>query len=253
MPRTFHCFSLVYEQIAACFKPDGPRGTSYDAYEGFHQLMTEDSDLCHNANLIHVFIPSVPGLLEKLNRGISCLDIGCGHGTPSYLLGKNFPNSTFYGVDFVQDAIDIAARRAREDNLTNVHFYAYDAARMPEDWKDKFDYVTSFDSIHDQAYPDKVLGQIFRVLKSGGVYSMVDVNAHTNVVQNKESGVGFLYTASLFHCMPVSLNFEGGMGLGTAWGKEKAAEMLSEAGFVEIDFDLVGTSTFNYHCLSKKP
>lgn len=184
-----------------------------------------------------------------------CLDIGCGHGTPSYLLAKHFPKSTFYGVDFVHEAIAVASARATAENLPNIHYIAYDAARLPQEWSNKFDYVTSFDAIHDQAYPDKALAEIFRVLKPGGLFSMVDVNAHTNVATNKAAfgSCPFLYTASLFHCMPVSLYFDGGMGLGTAWGKEKAAEMLSEAGFVKHDFNLAGSTSFNYHCLTKKP
>lgn len=33
------------------------------------------------------------------------------------------------------------------------------------------------------------------------------------------------------HCMTVSLA-QGGMGLGAMWGREKASEMLKEAGFM---------------------
>lgn len=43
----------------------------------------------------------------------------------------------------------------------------------------------------------------------------------------------FVYTVSCMHCMSVSLS-QDGMGLGAAWGQEKAQEMLAAAGFVNI-------------------
>ena len=43
-----------------------------------------------------------------------------------------------------------------------------------------------------------------------------------------------LYTLSCMHCMTVSLAANGA-GLGAMWGKEKAREMLQEAGFTSIE------------------
>ena len=43
-----------------------------------------------------------------------------------------------------------------------------------------------------------------------------------------------MYTVSTMHCMTVSLA-QGGEGLGTMWGEEKAREMLKEAGFKEVE------------------
>lgn len=182
------------------------------------------------------------------------MDIGCGRGTPSFLLAKSYPNSTFFGVDFCENAVNFAQKKARESCLTNVQYAAYDAAKLPLEWSNKFDYVTAFDSIHDQAHPDLVLKEIYRVLKPGGRFSMVDVNGETNVADNKTlQGREFYYAVSLFHCMPVSLYFPGGIGLGTLWGKQKALEMLTEVGFVDIVFKVDEMSQENYHCLSKKP
>ena len=42
-----------------------------------------------------------------------------------------------------------------------------------------------------------------------------------------------LYALSTTHCMTVSLA-QGGDGLGTMWGREKATELLREAGFRDI-------------------
>ncbi len=62
----------------------------------------------------------------------------------------------------------------------------------------------------------------------------------------------FLYSASLFHCLPVSLYFEGGMGLGTMWGTEVAKKMISNAGFVvEKVEDILRAIDIHYVC--RKP
>lgn len=50
------------------------------------------------------------------------------------------------------------------------------------------------------------------------------------------------YTISCMHCMTVSLA-DGGMGLGAAWGTQKALEMLEAAGFqganvTQLDHDI---------------
>jgi len=43
-----------------------------------------------------------------------------------------------------------------------------------------------------------------------------------------------LYAVSTMHCMTVSLA-QGGEGLGTMWGREKAREYLGKAGFSGIE------------------
>ncbi len=112
-----------------------------------------------------------------------------------------------------------------------------DAAKLRTDWSGKFDYVTAFDAIHDQAYPDKVLLEIHRVLKPEGIFSMVDLKGTGNPYLDRDQTPfsALNYSSSLLHCMAVSLHYEGGMGLGNMWGIPKAKEMLTDAGFRETE------------------
>ena len=94
--------------------------------------------------------------------------------------------------------------------------------------------ITAFDAIHDQARPDKVLQFVNDSLKKDGDFLMQDIDASEHVQNNMEHPIGpLLYTISTMHCMTVSLA-QGGMGLGTMWGTEKANRMLKEAGFKSI-------------------
>ena len=48
------------------------------------------------------------------------------------------------------------------------------------------------------------------------------------------------------HCMSVSLA-NGGPGLGAAWGKEKALEMLAAAGFHHVRVETLPHDPMNYY------
>lgn len=53
------------------------------------------------------------------------------------------------------------------------------------------------------------------------------------------------------HCMTVSLA-QGGEGLGTMWGEEKAREMLEEAGFKKVEVTQLPHELMNsYYIVTK--
>jgi len=117
--------------------------------------------------------------------------------------------------------------------LDNLRFEQKDAAQIEED--ETFDVIFTFDSVHDQADPARVLGNIYRALRSDGVYLMQDIAGSSMVENNIGHPLApFLYTISCLHCMSVSLS-QGGAGLGAMWGEELAEAMVREAGFREFE------------------
>lgn len=224
----------VEDKIVECFKNGG--GVPYSEYKRFHELMAEDSGQSVVSSLIDLILPSVPGIISKLEKGIEVLDLGCGRGLALILMAKNFPNSNFTGIDLSKEAIEFAKNEAKKNNLTNIKFEAKDLTNFNETAEEnKYDFVTTFDAVHDQARPDNLLSGISKTLKYDGVYLMQDISASSNLENNMDHPAGaLLYSISVMHCMPVSLA-QGGMGLGTMWGREKAAEMLNEAGFKNIE------------------
>jgi hypothetical protein len=90
-----------------------------------------------------------------------------------------------------------------------------------------------------------VLANIGRALRSGGTFLMVDVAASSRLEENIENPFApFLYGVSVMHCMTVSLA-QGGEGLGTVWGEQKAREPLTEAGLADIDVKRVEGDPIN--------
>jgi 2-polyprenyl-3-methyl-5-hydroxy-6-metoxy-1,4-benzoquinol methylase len=222
---------MVEHGIVESFKHGG--GLPYSAFPRFHEVMAEDSGQTVVAALADHILPLVPGLIERLEEGIDVLDVGCGSGRALNLMARTFPSSRFSGYDFSEEAIARARAEAQEHGTTNVRFELKDAAALDE--KASYDLITTFDAVHDQADPAAVLKGIADALREDGVYLMQDIAGSSHAHKNMNHPIGpLLYTVSTMHCMTVSLS-QGGEGLGTMWGEEKAREMLEEAGFKEVE------------------
>jgi SAM-dependent methyltransferase len=223
--------AMVEDRIIGCFRHGG--GLPYSAFPRFQEVMAEDSGAVRDATLIDVTLPLVPGLIGRLTQGIDVADVGCGSGHAVNLMAEAFPRSRFVGFDLSAAGIAAARLEADRKSLGNARFEERDVTHLGE--VDRFDFITTFDAVHDQARPDLVLAGIATALRPAGVYLCVDTNASSELAENLDHPLGpFLYTISCMHCMTVSLA-EGGMGLGAMWGEQKAREMLGDAGFTSIE------------------
>ena len=221
----------VEDDIVEVFRRGG--GVPYSSYPRFHEVMAEDSGQTVVAALFEHILLLVPGLTERLEDGIEVLDVGSGSGRALNLLARAFPHSHFTGYDISEKAVLRAITEAKEHGSTNVRFEVKDASTFDE--TARYDLITTFDAVHDQARPAAVLENIARALKDDGVYLMQDIAGSSHVHNNFDHPLGpFLYTVSTMHCTTVSLA-QGGEGLGTMWGEEKAREMLAEAGFRHVE------------------
>lgn len=224
----------VEDAIVDCFKRGG--GVAYEQFPRFHDVMAEDSGQSVLSSLESHILPLVPGLTDQLRRGIRMLDVGCGRGRILIRLAELFPNSRFVGMDLSEDATRDARTDASARTLTNIEFVAIDLSNFDERAEpDSFEFVTTFDAVHDQARPLNVLKGIYRALRPDGLYLMQDIKGSSHVFNNIGHALGtFLYTVSCMHCMTVSLA-QGGEGLGAMWGEEKTREYLARAGFGSIE------------------
>jgi SAM-dependent methyltransferase len=224
----------VEDEIVDCFQNGG--GVSYDKFPRFHAVMEEDSGQSVVSSLSDHILPLDPTLTQKLSEGIQMLDLGCGRGRALHTLAETFPNSSFLGYDLSKDAIAYASSAAERSGLTNLSFEVRDLSDFHETADpDAFDLVTTFDAVHDQAYPLHLLKGIRRTLKSDGLYLMVDIHSSSDLAKNVDHPLGtLLYTVSCLHCMTVSLA-QGGEGLGAMWGREKAEELLAAADFGSVE------------------
>lgn len=238
----------VEDDIVECFRHGG--GVPYDRFPKFQALMAEMSAQVHDAALIDGELALVPGLLDRLREGIDVADIGCGQGHAINLMAQAFPNSRFVGIDFSEEGIAAARKEAAELGVTNATFEVKDAARLEE--VDAYDFVCVFDAVHDQAHPDAMLAGIARALRPDGVFLCVEPAGSSNVEDNMTHPMAaMLYTVSTFHCMTVSLAYDG-VGLGTMWGQQKAEELFREAGFTSVETLAIPEDPMNAYYVCRK-
>ena len=82
---------------------------------------------------------------------------------------------------------------------------------------------------------------------------MQDILSSTDRARNINHPLGpFLYTISCLHCMSVSLS-QNGAGLGAIWGREKASDMLQDAGFIGVEVKTLSHDFQNYYYTATKP
>jgi len=238
----------VEDQVVDSFQRGG--GVPYSSFPKFQQVMAEISGMVHDASLVEVILPLVPGLVDQLRKGIDVADVGCGQGHAINLMAAAFPNSHFAGYDFSAEGIAAGRAEAAQKGLANASFELLDAAAL--DVQGRFHLVVTFDAIHDQASPARVLSNIATALKPEGVYLMVDEGGSSELHENMEFPIApLLYTFSTMHCMTVSLA-QGGDGLGAMWGEQKAIHMLKEAGFRSVTLEKVECDIENNYYIARK-
>src|SRR5690606_18294734 len=112
--------------------------------------------------------------------GIDVVDVGTGAGHAVNVMARAFPASRFLGVDISTEGIGLARAEAQEWGLPNVTFTVGDAA----DLHGRFDLVTAFDTIHDQARPRQVLAAIANAVGEDGVFLMGDIAFSSRLEDN---------------------------------------------------------------------
>ncbi len=197
----------------------------------------------YNTNIVQQWLPSLEGVVEKLDRGARVADVGCGHGYSTVMMAEAFPNSEFIGFDFHADSIEDARRHAEtHGTCANVHFEVATATQYPG--KD-YDLVTCFDCLHDMGNPVGAASHIHGSLKKDGTWMIVEPFAHDALEDNLNPVGRLYYAASTLVCVPASLDQEVGTALGAQAGEGRLREVVNAGGFqhfrraTETPFNLI--------------
>jgi cyclopropane fatty-acyl-phospholipid synthase-like methyltransferase len=90
-------------------------------------------------------------------------------------LAELYPRSQFVGVDLPEEAVTYARTEGTARGLQNVEFVVADLSDFDRTAEPtSFEVVTTFDAVHDQAWPLNLLKDIHRTLKPDGLYLMQD-------------------------------------------------------------------------------
>ncbi len=206
------------------FGSDGARGTERGLAPWYRHT------------LVPVALPMLDGVVEKLERGARVADVGCGAGAALVEMAKAFPRSDFHGYELSRHALDRAeASKARAD-LANLWFHDVRSETLPADGS--FDFVTTFDCLHDMTRPDRTIAEIRGSLAPDGTWLIADIDGAPTYEENLERNpmASLMYGFSVLSCMSSALSEPDGMGLGTlGFHEEVARQMCSEAGFTRFE------------------
>ena len=192
-------------------------------------------------HLLDEWIPAMTGVEEKLKKGAIVADIGCGLGTSSMLMAEQYPNSTIHAFDFHGPSIEEAKKRAIEKGLSNLEFFVSDAAEIP---KNSYDLACIFDAWHDMGDPVGIAKSIKETLADDGTFMVVEPMAldglENNITNNPSSSM--FYGFGTLICVPASKAQPVGLGLGPQAGPKRLMELLSSAGFSNVELAAETTS-----------
>src|SRR2546428_6884279 len=140
--------------------------------------------LGYDADVIDQLPPSVtesftgvgnPLALRKLMTGEAVLDVGCGAGLDSILAARAVgPSGKVIGVDMIKAMVDKAKTNATMAGVANVEFIQASIEDLPLD-HGSMDTVISNGVLNLCPDKPKVLGEISRVLRTGGHLQMADI------------------------------------------------------------------------------
>jgi SAM-dependent methyltransferase len=200
----------------------------HDVHEGCERFFRPG----YNANLIESWLPSLDGVVGRLERGALVADVGCGHGASTILMAQAYPNSSFLGTDYHEGSIATARRRAQEAGVSDR--VRFEVAASSSYAGSGYDLVTMFDCLHDMGDPVGAAQHVIQTLAPEGTWMIVEPAAGDRVEDNLNPIGRAYYGFSTFLCTPASLSQEVGLALGAQAGEAKIRDVVVAGGFTRF-------------------
>ena len=186
----------------------------------------------YNAHLVAEWLPALDTVVDKLQRGATVADVGCGHGASTILMAQAFPASTFVGSDYHEGSITTARQRAAEAGVSDrVRFEVAPASSYSGTG---YNLVTMFDCLHDMGDPVGAARHVRQSLAADGTWMIVEPIAGDRVEDNINPVGRAYYGFSTLLCTPASLSQEVGLALGAQAGETRIRDVVTQAGLTRF-------------------
>jgi ubiquinone/menaquinone biosynthesis C-methylase UbiE len=113
-------------------------------------------------------------LLKDNLAGKKILDVGCGNGDFSNYLSLNY-KVDIIGVDFSNESIRIANEKKQHFSTNTASFAVADAENLQYS-NEEFDIVISCECLEHVPDPQKMINELYRVVKKGGYVILTTEN-----------------------------------------------------------------------------
>jgi len=209
-----------------------------DMFEGTERFFRPG----YRANLTSLWIPAMTGVEGQLKSGARVADVGCGLGASTIIMAQAYPASSFVGVDYHRDSIELARSRATDAGVSDrVEFRVAGAV----DLTGSYDFIAFFDCLHDMPDPLGALCAARAALAGTGSVMLVEPMSWDTVADGLNPLGRLLASASLLVCLPSGMSAPPAAGLGNQAGPTRTRGLALEAGFADArlatstDFNLV--------------
>lgn len=183
----------------------------------------------YRGSLVQQWLPSLDGVVDKLERGATVADVGCGFGHSTMLMAQAFPKSRFFGFDYHQESVDAARNEAEKLGLADrVSFERADAKAYSGR---SYDLICFFDCLHDMGRPVDAVLHAKKVLAKDGTVMLIEPNAGDRVEDNLNPVGRLYYSASTTMCCAHAISEQGTHVLGAQAGRARLSEIFKTAGF----------------------
>lgn len=186
----------------------------------------------YNASLVESWLPALDGMTDRLARGATVADVGCGHGYSTVLMAKAYPASRFHGFDAHEESIEAARELARKEGVSErVTFETADAATYGG--RD-YDLICFFDALHDMGRPLDAAHRARQALAQDGTVMLIEPFAGDRVEDNINPVSRLYYAGSTALCCAHAISERGTHVLGAQAGAAQLGDLLREAGFSRV-------------------
>jgi ubiquinone/menaquinone biosynthesis C-methylase UbiE len=199
----------------------------------------------YRAHLVQTWIPSLPGIQERLAEGGRVADVGCGHGASAILMAQAFPKSRLVGIDYHESSIAVARERAQQAGVADRIRFEVATPRVLASSEEKFDLVCFMDSLHDMGDPLEAVWASHQAMAPNGALMLVEPFARDRSEENVGPVARMYYSASAALCTQNALSQGGRYSLGAQAGATQLLAILKDAGFrsarvaMETPFNLI--------------
>jgi SAM-dependent methyltransferase len=171
-------------------------------------------------------LPQAPGVLERLERGGTLLDVGAGAGEHAIHYARRFPRSRIVGLEPDGPSVALALRASGRAGLGNVEIRHADANELDDERA--FDLVTMNVTLHETGGPDEyrnVLERVRQALRPGGVVIVSELPYPDSPRAYREQAIYKLYAGIQLHEALVGCGMitQGQLGV-----------LLDTAGFTDV-------------------
>jgi len=111
-------------------------------------------------------------------RNASCLDLACGTGDLTRLLGARFPDAKVEGLDLTPGMLEIARDRTADQRIL---FVQGNMNELPYS-EESIDIVTGSYALRNTPELGHTLEEIYRILKPGGIAAFLDFSKPKNKI-----------------------------------------------------------------------